>query len=394
MDLRKILPYQRSLFILGDAGSERYTLFRSLSSNNAIFERIWHPEETLFKQCTWVLYTGDEKRILKETAKGFVHVDKADDVGTYYVAVKPGQIPHNVKLVFPPYHLDKESFTTYYKEHSCVTKSSAFVWLEGFPYGKSDTAQQLRYLSDLIGLNDLIGERERISVAITQIERKFLSTDIGSEEVGIQNAIDYFEHKGYRVLTERAQIPMQRSLLIDALTYHVRFSENIRKKYLDSVAEVQASLDLLEDDLYYAMEEINLLSAIDEAFHFKYAKHQQNIGSIWIKRLQDIYEKMIVTAIKKELYQRYHLHDLKGNVVAEQELTKLFNSVWSNFIKGIKKHRLSTTTNFTDELQYELEMKNVKSQWRTMFTTLVKTELPEACHNYLHVMIKPYLQNV
>lgn len=371
MDLRKILPYQRSLFILGDAGSERYMLFRSLSSNNAIFERIWHPEETLFKQCTWVLYTGDEKRILKETAKGLVHVDKADEVGTYYIAVKEGQIPHNVKLVFPPYHLDEDSFKAYYEEHSCLNKSSAFVWLEGFPYGKSDTVQQLRYL------NDLIGERARISVAITQIERKFLSTDIGNVEVGIQNAIDYFEHKGYRVLTERAQIPMQRSLLIDALTYHVHFSENIRKQYLDFIKDVQLSLDLLEDDLHYAMEEINLLGAVDEAFDFKHAKHQQNIGSIWIEKLHDIYEKMIVKAIKKELDQHYHLCDLKGDVVAEQELTKLFNSVWSNFIKGIKKHRLPTTTNFTNELQYELEMKEVKSQWRKMFITLVKTELPD-----------------
>ncbi|RHB46590.1 hypothetical protein [Exiguobacterium sp. AM39-5BH] len=71
MEIKKILPYQRSLFVLGDVGSERYALFRSFASSNANLERYWHPEDSIFKQCTWVLFSSDEHFAMNGHKKGY-----------------------------------------------------------------------------------------------------------------------------------------------------------------------------------------------------------------------------------------------------------------------------------------------------------------------------------
>lgn len=386
MEIKKILPYQRSLFVLGDVGSERYALFRSFASSNANLERYWHPEDSIFKQCTWVLFSSDEPLCYEWTQKGIRELSTIQAGGTYFLSVSPGQIPLNVKLVFPPYFTDEDRFKKYFEESSFVNNASAYIWFEGFPYGKADTVKQLRYLQE-IGVS-----KKQISVAITQIERDFVISDIGSVEVGIRNAKKYFLHKGYRILQDYAVIPLQRSIMLGALNVENSYVEKIIEDKQEVLKNIQASLIFIEDDLQFALERNQWILKLEQCFAFSHIR-KNNIYAVWIQQLKELFKNELVTVVQQELNEAYNLDEIHQAQAIEKDLRSISDVLWNELERKLKmlQRRKAFTDHYTTQIDYELKTRELKVAFYDYVIDTVQRRLPTEVQRYLENMINKYL---
>lgn len=386
MDMKKLLPYQRSLFILGDAGSERYSLFRSYASVNANLERYWHPEDVDFKQCTWVLFSADEALCYKLTASGLEDAKTIEPNETYFVSVATGQLPLNVKLVFPPYFTNEAQFTTYYEQHPLRKLSSSFIWFEGFPYGKADSAQQLRYLEDL-GVR-----KQQLAVAITQMERNFLLTDIGNVQQGIENGQHYFMSKGYRVLQQYAILPLQRSLLLEALRHEVQYTYQILQQKQQAVEQIQASLIFIEDDLRFALEDRQWVVQLENCFSYGNVKQSKMISDIWLKQIHKLFHETITELVETELLTNYALSTIQQPQWVAFDVKKLIEILWKELERKLSLHKKDNalTRSHSTQLEYELATMKMKATWYEDINYAVQNRLPKELRRYLEQVCKKY----
>lgn len=385
-----MLPFQRSLFILGDVGSERYSLFRTYASTNANLERYWHPEDSVFKQCTWVLFSADQPLIYKQTEQGLQPPKKIVPGETYYISVLPGQLPVNTKLVFTPYFLNEEDFKAYYDNHALLKHSSAFIWFEGFPYGKADTVQQLRYLQDL-GIS-----QQQLSIAITQMERNFVITDIGNIQQGIENAKMYFIDKQYRVLQQYAMIPIQRTLLLEALRHDVDYITQIVEQKQEFLENLQSSLMFVDDDIRFALEEVEWIVKLENCFSYVHVKQSKTIASIWIKQLKQLFEQTVIQALEQELFHSYQLEKIQQANWTVKELRQIIEVLWKELEKKLSLDRREHTLckSYTSQLDYELSTMKMKSTWYEIINYTMQNRLPKEIHRYLESICKKYVELV
>ena len=386
MEFKKILPYQRSLFILGDAGSERYSLFRSYTSVNANLERYWHPEDANFKQCTWVLFSADEALCYKLTENGLEDATTIEPNETYFVSVAPGQLPLNVNLVFPPYFTNEVAFTTYYEQHPLMKLSSSFIWFEGFPYGKADSAQQLRYLQEL-GVS-----KWQLAVAITQIERNFVLTDIGNVQQGIENAQHYFMSKGYRVIQQYAILPLQRSLLLEALRHKVSYTQQIIEQKLQCVEQIQASFIFIDDDLRFALEDHQWVIQLENCFSYVNVKQSKTIGEIWIKQIKQLFDTTITELLETELVTNYALTTIQQPEWIAFDMKKLTEILWKELERKLSLHKKDSalTKSYSNQLDYELAIMKVKAKWYEDINYAVQNRLAKELRRYLEQICNKY----
>ncbi|WP_393965996.1 hypothetical protein [Exiguobacterium sp. S22-S28] len=386
MDMKKLLPHQRSLFVLGDVGSERYALFRSYTSSHANLERYWRPEDSKFKQCTWVLFSSDEALCYEWTEDGLSDLNCYKAGGTYFVSVSPGQIPLNVKLVFPPYFTSENSFTSYFEQSPYVNSASSFIWLEGFPYGKADTVKQLRYLQG-VGIT-----KKQISVAITQIEREFVLSDIGNVEVGIRNAENYFLHKGYRIVKDYALIPLQRSILLEALILESSYVETIIADKQEVLKNIQASLMFLKDDLQFALEREQWVVKLEQCFAYANIK-SSSIYTAWLKQLKGLLEEMLVYVVKEELVMSHRFDQIQHEQNIEKDLQSIIQLLWNELERKLKtlQHQKFLSIKYVNQIDYELQTRELKVQFYDCINDTVQRRLPTEIHGYIENMIKKYL---
>lgn len=386
MEMKNILPYQRSLFVLGDVGAERYELFRSFASSKANLERYWHPRNDVFKQCTWVLFSSDEPLCYEWTKKGIREFSTIQAGRTYFLSVSPGQIPLNVKLVFPPYFTNEESFKAYFEESSFVNNASAYIWFEGFPYGKADTVKQLRYLQEI----DV--SKKQISVAITQIERDFVVSDIGSIEVGIRNAKKYFLNKGYRILQDYAVIPLQRSIMLEALNVESNYVEKIIANKQEVLKNIQASLIFIEDDLPFALERNQWILKLEQCFAFTHIR-KNNIYEAWIQQLKALFKNELVTVVQQELNEAYNLNEIHQAQAIEKDLRSISDVLWNELERKFKilRRQKALTTHYTTQVDYELKTRELKVKFYDYINDTVQRRLPTEIQRYLENIINKYL---
>lgn len=389
MEMKKIVPYQRSLFVLGDVGSERYALFRSYTSSHANLERYWHPEDQIFKQCTWVLFSSDEPLCYEWKQKGLQELTSFQAGGTYFVSVSPGQIPLNVKLVFPPYFTDENRFKSYFEESAFVNHASAYIWFEGFPYGKADTVKQLRYLQET-GVS-----QKQISVAITQIERDFVVTDIGNLEVGIRNAKHYFLHKGYRIVQDYAVIPLQRSIMLEALSIETSYVKEILADKQEVLKNIEASLIFIEDDLQFALERNQWVLKLEQCFDFGHIR-KSSIYAVWTERLQALFKEMLVNVVQQELEEAYNFGQIHVARALEKDLRNICEVLWNELERKLKtlQRRKALTDYYPTQIEYELNTRELKVQFYDYVNDTVQRRLPAEVHRYLEKTINKYLVTV
>lgn len=386
MDMKRLLPYQRSLFVLGDVGSERYVLFRSYTSSQANLERFWHPEDSKFKQCTWVLFSSEEPLSYEWTESVLIDLTNYKAGGTYFISVSPGQLPLNAMLVFPPYFTSEDSFKSYFEQSTYVGSTSSFIWFEGFPYGKADTVKQLRYLQD-VGVS-----KKQISIAITQIEREFVLSDIAHVEVGIHNAENYFSHKGYRILKDYAMIPLQRSILLEALTFESSYTENIIADKQEVLKNIQASLIFIEDDLQLGLEREQWVVKLEQCFAYTNIKNNR-IYPVWRQQLKTAFEEMIVSVAKQELIISYSFNQIEHASNIEKDMKMIMELLWNELdrkLNTVKDHK-SLAMNYDNPIDYELETRDVKVQLYEFVNDTVQRSLPTEIQRYIENKIKKYL---
>ncbi|MBT2581213.1 hypothetical protein [Planococcus sp. ISL-109] len=388
MDMKKILPYQRSLFILGDVGAERYALFRSYSSSNANLDRFWHPEKVIFKQSTWVLFSAEEALCYEWKDNSFRELKNVVAGGTYFISVSPGQLPLNIKLVFPPYSTSEHEFKQYFEQSQLLSGSTTFVWFEGFPYGKADTVQQLRYLQNL-GIS-----QSRISIAVTQSEREFVISDIGDMDLGIRNARNYFIEKGYRILKEQAVIPLQRSLLLEAIQHKTNYSHQIVSRKEDVLEDIRASIIFIEDDLQFALENEQWAMKLEDCFAYIYVKNNRLILNVWMKQLKELYTKLLIPILKRELLDTYHLRQIQSKTKTIEELQTVVQVIWNELERRLKtlqkEHVLNTI--YLERIAYELETLQMKTKCYEFVNDSIQRRLPKEITRYLDNTVQYYLE--
>lgn len=384
--MKKILPYQRSLVVLGDVGSERYSLFRSYSSSNANLDRFWRPEKVIFKQSTWVLFSSEEALCYEWKDNSFRELKNVAARGIYFISVSPGQLPLNVKLVFPPYSTTEHEFKQYFEQSQLLSGSSAFVWFEGFPYGKADTVQQLRYLQDL-GIS-----QSCISIAVTQIEREFVISDIGDRNLGIRNARNYFTEKGYRILKEQAVTPLQRSLLLEAIQHKVNYSQQIVSRKVEVLEDIRASIIFIEDDLQFALENEQWAMKLEECFAYTYVGNNRPILNVWMKQLKELYTELLIPILKQELLDTYHLRKIQSKEKTIDELQTVVQVIWNELecrLKTLQKEHVLNTI-YLDRIAYELKTLQVKTKCYEFVNDSIQRRLPTEITRYLNNTVQHY----
>lgn len=387
MDMKEILPYQRSLFVLGDVGSERYALFRNYSSSSANLERFWNPEEVSFKRSTWVLFSAEEALCYEWKDNGLRDLKSVVAGGTYFISVSPGQLPLNVKLVFPPYSTSEHEFKQYFYQSQLLARSNTFVWFEGFPYGKADTVQQLRYLQDL-GIS-----QSQISIAITQIKREFVISDIGDIDLGILNARNYFLEKDYRILKEHADTPLQRSLLLEAIQHKTNYSQQIVSRKIDVLEDIRASIIFIEDDLQFALENEQWAMKLEDCFAYVYVENNRLILNVWMKQLKELYHELLVTILKRELLDTYHLKQIQSKTKTTEELQSVVQVIWNELehrLKTIQKEHVLNTS-YAERIEYELKTRQMKKKCYEFLNDSIQRHLPQEITRYLENTVQRYL---
>jgi hypothetical protein len=390
MDMKKLLLYQRSLFVLGDVGSERYALFRSYSSSKANLERFWHPEDMNFKQSTLVLFSAVEPLCYEWTENGFREVKKMGAGGTYFISVSPDQLPLNVKLVFPPYFTSEREFKQYFEQSHLLANSSTFVWFEGFPYGKADTVQQMRYLQDL-GI-----AQSKLSIAITQIEREFVMSDIGDVQLGISNAKKYFAEKGYRVLQQHAVIPLQRSLLLEALRHETNYSHQIVSQKVDVLEDIRSSIIFIEDDIQFILENEQWVLKLEDCFAYTYVKNNRSILNVWMRQLKQLYNEMLFTILQQELFETYYLKQIQSKTKTMKELQTVVQMLWDELehrLKTLQKEIVLNTT-YLDRIEYELKTRQMRAKCYEFINDSIHNSLPKEIQHYLENIVQKYLVTI
>lgn len=385
MDIQKILPYQRSLFILGDVGSERYALLQQDATSYPTMAHYWKIEDSLFKTCTWILFSADTPMSLEWTADGLKQTTSIQTGGTYCIAVKPGNLPLNTKLILPPYFQHEAQFKQYYENNTLKDATSTYIWFEGFPYGKADTVKHLRYLQD-IGIS-----KKQLSLAITQIERDFVITDIGNQTLGIENAKTYFQHKGYRILSTYAMMPVQRDILREALNVEQHSIENIIFQKQEILKNIEASIIFVEDDLRFAFEREAWIVKLEYCFAYKHVR-MQKVYDVWIQQLHKLFEETVIVITKQELIESYQLEE----IVFDQDLTQVLKSItkvlWNELERKLKieKRKKALTTSYDDPIEYEMQTHDVKGTFYKCINDIIQRRLPIEVTRYLQLLLKKY----
>lgn len=389
MDIQKILPYQRSLFILGDVGSERYALLQQDATSYPAIAHYWQIEDSIFKTCTWVLFSASTPMSFEWTADGLKQITSIQAGGTYCISVKPGHLPLNTKLVFPPYFQNEEQLKQYYENCMLKDDTSAYVWFEGFPYGKGDTIKHLRYLQD-IGIS-----KKQLSLAITQIERDFLMTDIGDVTVGMEKATAYFKHKGYRMLSTHVIMPVQRGILREALNVPHHYIDNIVSEKQEILKNIEASVIFVEDDLRFAFEREAWVAKLEYSFAYQHVR-KRTVYDAWMHQLEKLFKQTVSTLVKQELIESYQLDEM----LLAEEMTQAFNNIteilWHELERKLKIERRKKvlTTSYDDPIDYEMKTHDVKGIFYKHINDIIQRRLPVEVTRYLQNIIKKYLVTI
>lgn len=372
-----VIGKQRSIFLLGCKGDERYELFRSHLSPNSLLQRVW---QNLQKDMTYVLYPSitDEIYVKRENEQ----IERCEDFyketknAVVFVPVDPSDIPNGFMIVLPPPILDYENSSySVLKDQLFVKKGTEYAWVEAFPYGKSESFNALSFLEQQYNIR-----KQHIHYAFIKSERKYAFTDLDTIQEAMQVAMEIYKQQGIPKNISILRSPLTSFSLLSFLTEEALYSKGFIQEVLERIDRNKRYYErFFEDDYLDIIVDLRLPTRLELIFDYDAVRKASKnfVFDCWLQEMNEFVESELNCKISKLLLEDLQIDSVYPLGNYQEELDKLLMFHWDHFVKEISGYRDSTRgmTKQVDEMEYSTAVKDVKVQLKQKLTTYVEKHL-------------------
>ncbi|CAG9606576.1 hypothetical protein [Pseudoneobacillus rhizosphaerae] len=379
----QVLSKLRSIVILGCKGNERYELVRSYLSPSFCLQDVWRnimfdKTYVLYPSITNELYVKRENNQVESCEN--IHLATEDEI--VFVPVDPSQLPSGSMMVIPPAILEKELHSVIW-DPMFRNQRTEFVWVEAFPYGKSESINALLHLEKEYEI-----QRNEIHYAFIESQRNFAYTDLDTIQEAMEVAKQVYRKEGFRKsisIIHGLLSPYTLSLL---MTEEMPYTEKLLNEIHQVVEKNKRQCErFFEEDYLDIVVELRLPIMLEEVFDYQALKKikKKKVFDQWMDQMEEyIFQKFT------QLIKRLFIQDLMMDTIYplgnyQTDLQKLLESEWIRFKKELKRERemAENVTLHLDAIQYATAIKDVKVQLKHKLTSFIEMHFFEVLNTHI-----------
>jgi hypothetical protein len=378
-----VVSKQKCIYVLGCKGHERYELFHSYLSPSNCLQEVW---QDIRSDLTYVLYPSLSNELLvKRENFPIERLEKFADIDAgaiLLIPVEPTQLPNGCLIVLPPPIFETE-LTSVMIDPLFRNQKTDFVWVEAFPYGKSESFNALNYLEKEFNIF-----RQAIHFAFIESQRNFSYTDLDTEQEAMDVAKKIFQKQGFKNSITTVQSRLTSFALLSLITEDGDFSEGLLQE-MDHVLKLNNRYfeRFFEDDYLDFVVELRLPTMLELVFDFQSLRmvNKKSVFDIWLHNLEEFIKQEVNPQIQRLLIQELQMDTIYPIGNYQADLLKLLETQWSEFVKKLGDVRIQSKgiSKQMDHVEYATAIKDVKVQIKQKMTTYIEKYLFDVLYNHI-----------